>query len=155
MIELEEAREKMTQHMKSQCETEEVALLDSLGRISGETIFAETAIPHFPRAGMDGYAVRAVETRGATAESPSCLKVVGSLVAGDSMFYCNQTNNCAIKITTGAFIPTDFDAVVPQEWTDFGQDHVKIFRSVTAPKLCGNWRRYCFSAKNFSKTSTD
>ncbi|HNB75452.1 MAG TPA: molybdopterin molybdenumtransferase MoeA, partial [Enterococcus faecalis] len=97
MIELEEAREKMTQHMKSQCETEEVALLDSLGRISGETIFAETAIPHFPRAGMDGYAVRAVETRGATAESPSCLKVVGSLVAGDSMFYCNQTNNCAIK----------------------------------------------------------
>lgn len=132
MIELEEAREKMTQHMKSQCETEEVALLDSLGRISGETIFAETAIPHFPRAGMDGYAVRAVETRGATAESPSCLKVVGSLVAGDSMFYCNQTNNCAIKITTGAFIPTDFDAVVPQEWTDFGQDHVKIFRSVTA-----------------------
>ncbi|WP_237537590.1 hypothetical protein, partial [Enterococcus faecalis] len=35
MIELEEAREKMTQHMKSQCETEEVALLDSLGRISG------------------------------------------------------------------------------------------------------------------------
>ena len=106
MIELEEAREKMTQHMKSQCETEEVALLDSLGRISGETIFAETAIPHFPRAGMDGYAVRAVETRGATAESPSCLKVVGSLVAGDSMFYCNQTNNCAIKITTGAFIPT-------------------------------------------------
>ena len=91
MIELEEAREKMTQHMKSQCETEEVALLDSLGRISGETIFAETAIPHFPRAGMDGYAVRAVETRGATAESPSCLKVVGSLVEGDSMFYLGKT----------------------------------------------------------------
>ena len=38
MIELEEAREKNDQHMKSQCETEEVALLDSLGRISGETI---------------------------------------------------------------------------------------------------------------------
>ena len=55
------------------------------------------------------------------------------------MFYCNQTNNCAIKITTGAFIPTDFDAVVPQEWTDFGQDHVKIFalslRAKTMRKL--------------------
>ena len=35
---------------------------------------------------MDGYAVRAVETRGATAESPSCLKVVGSLVAGIPCF---------------------------------------------------------------------
>lgn len=34
MIELEEAREKMTQHMKSQCETEEVALLDSLGGLA-------------------------------------------------------------------------------------------------------------------------
>ncbi len=121
MIELEEAREKMTQHMKSQCETEEVAPLDSLGRISGETIFLQRQrFLIFPRAGMDGYAVRAVETRGATAESPSCLKVVGSLVAGDSMFYCNQTNNCAIKNNNRCFLfQPIFDAVVPQEWTDF------------------------------------
>ena len=132
-----------------------MALLDSLGRISGETIFAETAIPHFPRAGMDGYAVRAVETRGATAESPSCLKVVGSLVAGDSMFYCNQTNNCAIKITTGAFIPTDFDAVVPQEWTDFGQDHVKIFALSLRAKTMRKLEKILLFSKNFSKTSTD
>ena len=73
-----------------------------MGRISGETIFAETAIPHFPRAGMDGYAVRAVETRGATAES-KLFKSRWFFSGGDSMFYCNQTNNCAIKITTGAF----------------------------------------------------
>lgn len=103
---------------------------------------------------MDGYAVRAVETRGATAES-KLFKVVGSLVAGDSMFYCNQTNNCAIKITTGAFIPTDFDAVVPQEWTDFGQDHVKIFRSVTAGQNYAEIEKILLFSKNFSKTSTD
>ena len=103
MIELEEAREKMTQHMKSQCETEEVALLDSLGRISGETIL-QNSDSSFSSC-RNGWVCRSCsKTRGATAESPSCLKVVGSLVAGDSMFYCNQTNNCAIKITTGAFI---------------------------------------------------
>ncbi len=52
---------------------------------------------HFPRAGMDGYAVRAVETRGATAEKPQKLfKVVGSLVA-EFMFYCNQTIAVRLK----------------------------------------------------------
>ncbi len=58
---------------------------------------------------MDGYAVRAVETRVRLLKAR--LFKSRRFFSGRIMFYCNQTNNCAIKITTGAFLSTDFDVV--------------------------------------------
>lgn len=66
-----------------------MVLFDFLGWISGEIIFVEIVIFYFFCVGMDGYVVCVVEIWGVIVESLSCLKVVGFLVVGDFMFYCN------------------------------------------------------------------
>jgi molybdopterin molybdotransferase len=130
MLEVEAAVEKICQVLPQQKRTEVVALLDGLGRICAEDILARVAVPTFPRAGMDGYAVRACETQGASEEQPLILPVTETIYAGDSPKKGRAAKGSAVKIMTGAPIPAGFDAVIKQEWTDGGKTEVKIYRSV-------------------------
>ncbi|MGH9198151.1 MAG: hypothetical protein ACRD1T_20760, partial [Acidimicrobiia bacterium] len=59
---------------------ETVSLNDALHRVAATDVVAEIDVPHFPKAAMDGYAVRASDTFGATDGSPKVLEVVGSIV---------------------------------------------------------------------------
>ncbi|MTD42298.1 molybdopterin molybdenumtransferase MoeA [Erwinia sp. CPCC 100877] len=130
MLEVETAIEKICQVLPQQQRTEAVALLDGLGRICAEDVWAKIAVPTFPRAGMDGYAVRACETLGATKEQPLILSVIATIYAGDPPAKSTEVKGTAVKIMTGAPIPAGFDAVIKQEWTDGGETEVKIYRSV-------------------------
>jgi molybdopterin molybdotransferase len=130
MLEVEAAVEKICQVLPQQKRTEVVALLDGLGRICAEDILARIAVPTFPRAGMDGYAVRACETQGASVEQPLILPVTETIYAGDSPLKNKAAPGSAVKIMTGAPIPAGFDAVIKQEWTDGGKTKVKIYQSV-------------------------
>jgi molybdopterin molybdotransferase len=99
------------------CGVETLALQDIFGRVLAEDIFADVASPRFDNSSMDGFAVKAEDTRTSTEGRPIVLEVVGDIPAGttsDAVLMAGQ----AMRIMTGAPIPAGADAVVPVEDTD-------------------------------------
>lgn len=98
------------------------------GTVLAETVCAGMSVPPYPKSAMDGYAVRAADLEGVSEENPARFEVRGQLLAGD----CEEIpyeKNTAIRIMTGAFVPDGYDAVVPQEDTDYGEEKVTIYTS--------------------------
>ena len=79
-IPLEEARALIDAAIRPIERTERVGLSDAGGRVLAEDLLADADVPPFARAAMDGYAVRAQDTSGATRERPRILKRLGSHV---------------------------------------------------------------------------
>jgi molybdopterin molybdotransferase len=67
VIKVEEVRKRIEQHIQIG-KTERISLEQSMGRYLTEDIYANQPFPHFQRSGMDGYAIRSVDTAGATRE---------------------------------------------------------------------------------------
>src|SRR5438105_2077297 len=86
-------------------ENESVPLREALDRILAEDIIADTDLPPFDRAQMDGYAVRAHDV----AHAPACLKIVGESAAGAG-WHKEMKAGEAVRIMTGAPVPTGADA---------------------------------------------
>jgi molybdopterin molybdotransferase len=84
-------------------------------------------LPGFDNSAMDGYAVRADDVAGASAQHPVILPVDAEVAAGDTAEYTVPPGRC-VKIMTGALLPEGADAVVPVEWTDDGREQVAISR---------------------------
>jgi molybdopterin molybdotransferase len=105
----------------------ELALLDAQGLLCAEDVLADAPLPGFDNSQMDGYAVRAADTAGATPENPVELPVVGDIPAG-SRAPRGVTRGLCLRIMTGAPMPSGADAVVPVEWTDRGVARVRIDR---------------------------
>ncbi|HET9267861.1 MAG TPA: gephyrin-like molybdotransferase Glp, partial [Vicinamibacterales bacterium] len=97
--------------------TERVALPDANGRVLAETIAAAADVPAFDRAAMDGFAVRAEDTAGATGDAPISLRCVDTIYTGRAPTRILRTGECA-EIATGAPLPPGADAVVMVEDTD-------------------------------------
>ncbi|SDJ40592.1 molybdopterin molybdochelatase [Frankineae bacterium MT45] len=105
----------------------ELTLLDAQGLLLAETIVSPVALPGFDNAAEDGYAVRSVDTRDATAETPAELPVVGDVVAG-AKSRSGMGPGLAMRIMTGAPIPAGADAVIPLAETDGGVARVAVQR---------------------------
>jgi len=105
--------------------TERVALSEALGRVLAETVVSRRTLPPFDNSGMDGYAVRHHDTRGATVESPVVLDVAGESRAGMAPGR-RLRSGTAMRIMTGAPVPEGADAVVRYEDTDSGRERVRI-----------------------------
>jgi molybdopterin molybdotransferase len=95
---------------------EVIVTADALGRIIAERVTARVSLPPWPNAAMDGYAIRATDTRGATEESPIRLLVIGDVRAGVAVDVTVRAGTVA-RIATGARLPAGADAVVPVEAT--------------------------------------
>lgn len=109
---------------------ERVSLPDAVGRFLAETILARSSLPPFSNSAMDGYAVRAVDIEGASAEDPRRLLVSGeSRAGGDAP--PNLPIGSAMRIFTGAMMPVGADAVVVQESTRADDGGVEILAAVT------------------------
>ncbi|MDH3212511.1 MAG: molybdopterin molybdotransferase MoeA [Myxococcales bacterium] len=93
---------------------ESVELLASAGRVLAEDVRAEVDVPGFPRASMDGYAVRGEDTFGASAYDPIALEIVGRALPGHP-FSGSIGAGEAARIMTGAPLPEGADAVVMAE----------------------------------------
>jgi molybdopterin molybdotransferase len=91
--------------------------LEALGQVLDEDISAGHDIPPLANTAMDGYAVRAADTAGATEQSPRELQVIGEVAAG-YIYEGEAQPGTAIRIMTGAPVPAGADAVVPFEETD-------------------------------------
>jgi molybdopterin molybdotransferase len=116
MISVEEALEKVLSYVEV-LEPERKPILDCLGQVLAEDVYSTIDIPPLDNSAMDGYALRAEDTRGASESSPRCLVVVGEVAAG-SMPTKEVRPGTAIRIMTGAPLPKGADAVVRFEDTD-------------------------------------
>ena len=104
-----------------------VAIIDSLGRVAAEDLRADRDYPPFPRATRDGYAVRSADIY----QVPATLRVIGQIKAGDTFTRIVNAVECA-EIMTGAAVPSGADAVVMVEFTRAENDSVTIERSVSS-----------------------
>ena len=109
MLTVEEARDAILSRIEP-LEVERVEVMGALGRVLAEPIVSRATIPPWANSSMDGYALRAADTRGEPVE----LAVVGRIIAG-SMPSRPLRAGEAMRIFTGAPLPEGADAVVPQE----------------------------------------
>ena len=116
MISVEEALDKVLSYIEI-LEPERKPILDCLGQVLAEDVYSDIDVPPLDNAAMDGYALRAEDTRGASESSPVYLSVVGEVAAG-SMPTREIKPGTAIRIMTGAPLPEGADAVVQFENTD-------------------------------------
>lgn len=121
----------------------EVPLTEGLGKVLARDVYTLMSQPPFPRSAMDGYALKAEETLGASDTTPKIFKLAGCQYAGDPYFRKLQTGE-ALRIMTGAAIPEGADAVVRQEDTDERSGQVAVFRPVK------DQQNYCSVGEDFS-----
>jgi molybdopterin molybdotransferase len=132
-----------------------VAIAEAQGLMCAEEVVTERPLPGFDQAAIDGYAVRSVDVLGVgesdpssdqtgddrlravpgeAVESPSApggvtLPVMGNIEAGTRIPSRLQPGQ-AVRVQTGAPLPTLADAVLPLRWTDGGQSRVRVLRGV-------------------------
>ncbi|MFQ5883308.1 MAG: gephyrin-like molybdotransferase Glp [Candidatus Methylomirabilales bacterium] len=128
MIAVEEARRIVLASVEA-IGWEYVELLDALGRVVAEDITASEPMPPWDNAAMDGFALRAQDTRGASRERPVFLQVTGTIGAGQ-IFRDLLKKGEALRIMTGAPMPQGADAVIRQEDTQAGDQGVFVLREV-------------------------
>ncbi|WGL51878.1 molybdopterin molybdotransferase MoeA [Nocardioides sp. BP30] len=100
-------------------------LMDALGLACAEDVHASVSLPGFDNSAMDGYAVRFDDVADASPEGPLQLPVVGEIGAGTARVHALAPGT-AVKIMTGAPVPTGADTIVPYEATDRGVGQVLI-----------------------------
>ncbi|HEY5903244.1 MAG TPA: gephyrin-like molybdotransferase Glp [Anaerolineales bacterium] len=113
----DEARQLLLSQLPAPLGTSErVEVLAALGRVAAEDIHAPHALPEFNRSSVDGYAVRAADTYGASEGMPAYVVLVGEIRMGEAAAVTLRQGECAL-IHTGAMIPATADAVVMLEHT--------------------------------------
>ena len=116
LIEIAEARRLVLERAQPLAEPQTVPLADALGRVLAEPVRSADPVPGFDNSAMDGYAVRAADTRGAGREHPAELAVIDESRAGHPAGRTLGAGE-AIAISTGAKVPEGADAVVRVEDT--------------------------------------
>ncbi len=111
-------------------ETENIFLMESRGRILALDIDADIDLPDFMRSTMDGYAVCASSTFGASEANPAYLTVKGSVSMGESPAFSIGIGEAA-KISTGGMLPNGADSVVMIEHTEaIDKTTIEAYKSV-------------------------
>jgi molybdopterin molybdotransferase len=125
MLTVEEALDAILSSV-SRLGTERVDVVSSLGRVLAEPIVSRRVIPPWDNSSMDGYAVRAEDTTSGSV----ALSVVGRVAAGELAAVSLATGQ-AMRIFTGAPMPSGADSVVPQEDVETNDDRVHIRGPIT------------------------
>lgn len=141
-IGLKEAMQLMFQHI-TPLTCEDVALVDCVDRIAASDLFAMLDSPSMDTSRKDGYAVVSGDVAAATCENPVRLRVLGVMAAG-----CAQDipvrSGTAVRILTGARIPTGANAVVSDECVKKGDGDVLV-------ENCADLRNVLFRASDVSE----
>ena len=127
----------------SPVEIERIPTVRARSRVLAEELYSSVDLPHFHRAAMDGYAVKAKDTFGASQSLPAYLKLCGVVEMGKEATQPLGTGQ-AIRISTGGMMPPESDAVVMVEYTDETEmGLVEIHRGVSPwAERHSNRRRY-------------
>src|SRR5712691_5064119 len=125
-IPLDQARALIDGAIRPIDRTEQVPLDAAHGRVLARDVVATADVPPFSRAAMDGYAVRAADTSGATRTRPAILTCIEKVFTGQMPARTVGPGQCT-EIATGAPMPPGADAVVMVEQTSADSSHVQIF----------------------------
>jgi molybdenum cofactor synthesis domain-containing protein len=128
-IPLAEARQIIDGHVAGIQRVERVPVAEAHDRVLAQDIVSTMDVPPFARAAMDGYAVRAEDTFGASRAEPVVLRCVEQIFTGHIATHALQAGQCA-EIATGAPMPVGADAVVIVEESDAEGTDVRIFTPV-------------------------
>ncbi|UKS27261.1 molybdopterin molybdotransferase MoeA [Paenibacillus sp. HWE-109] len=132
VISVDEARSLLYEHVIL-TNPESVPLSSSFGRRLALDIYADHAVPHFRRSGVDGYAVCSADIQQASPENPISLRVIERIPSG-TIPKLTIHSGLASRIMTGAPVPGGADAVVMLEMTDSSQEEGGHHTSVCIKK---------------------
>lgn len=129
---LKDALEKLNSKIQIN-PTEEIEIKDALNRILADNIISKISIPPFDRSAMDGYAIKAEDSFGASPKNPKEIKLVGITEIGEfSKFKIDRGEG--IRISTGAPVPEGSDAVIKIEDTEIEKDLISLYTSLVPGK---------------------
>jgi molybdopterin molybdotransferase len=136
-ISLEEARRLLDANVRPITRAERIALAEAAGRVCAADVDSPIDVPPFARSAMDGYAVVAADTDGASTDAPRTLRIVDRIYTGAPSTVTIAAGTCA-EIATGAPLPDGADSVVMVEDTrDAGRDRREILTRATAGQNIG------------------
>lgn len=125
-----EALNLLLKHISPHPRSEVVETVQALNRVTSNPVIAPHPLPSFPRATVDGYAVRAMDTFGANDTLPAYLNVIGEVPMGAAAPFALAAGQSAV-IHTGGMLPEGADAVVMIEHTQSAAPgEVEILRAV-------------------------
>ena len=111
---------------------EDVDLTVCLGRVLGKGVKSDINVPDFSRSTMDGFAVKARDTFGASEAMPAMLEVTGEVMMGQNADTPVKSGQ-AVRISTGGMLPEGADAVVMVEYTEPLDNHTVLVVRPAAP----------------------
>jgi molybdenum cofactor synthesis domain-containing protein len=135
-ISLEQARAIIDGAITPIARVERVPLERASGRVLAERVTSNADVPPFARAAMDGYAVRAQDTAGASRTAPKTLRCIEKVFTGQVPVQTVGAGQC-IEIATGAPMPAGADSVVIVEDTESDAESVRVFAQVAAAQNIG------------------
>ena len=137
MISLEDARELVLSRVEA-LETEEVGVLEVIGRVAAEDLASDIDVSPFAHSAMDGFALRSAQLEGASPEAPVQHDVIAEVPAG-AWYDGDIAEGQCVRIMTGAPLPAAADTVVKYEIVDVisgdGREGSRV--AFTAPAAVG------------------
>jgi molybdopterin molybdotransferase len=128
VLSLDEARELLKKF--GSLESEKIPVEESVFRVLGEPVKAREDMPGFHRSTMDGFAVRSVDTFGASESSPALFSIIGEVAMGRVRDIKLERGQAA-RIWTGGALPDGSDAVVMVEQTqELDEQTVEVLKAV-------------------------
>ena len=127
----DEARTLLLLHLPGPItDSESISTVSSLGRVTAEDMIAPHPLPEFPCSTIDGYAVRARDTFGATDSLPVYLSLIGEVPMGGAPTFDLTSGRCAL-IHAGDMLPDGADAVVMLEYIQSARtNEIEVIRAV-------------------------
>jgi len=132
LITPEDALKKVFSRLELSNQLERVSSANALGRITGENICSPQDLPDFRRSTVDGYAVIARDTHGASEGLPAYLSLVGEVLMGQEPGFSLDSSQCGL-IHTGGMLPKGADAVIMLEDTQpVDQGEIEVNKPVAS-----------------------
>ena len=129
---IEDALEKLFTHIQLN-PIKEIEINNVLNRILAVDIVCDINLPPFDRSAMDGYAIKAEDSFGASTKNSKTIKLVGIIEIGESSILKLHKGE-GIRISTGAPIPEGADAVVKIEDTEIENNRISLYISLPPGK---------------------
>jgi molybdopterin molybdotransferase len=123
------AREKLLSSLPPLGLSTVIETATALGRVTSQDVLAPHPLPAFPRSTVDGFAVQAHDTFGASDSLPAYLKLIGEVPMGDAPGFELQAGQTAI-IHTGGMLPSGADAVMMLEYTQTIDAEIEMFKAI-------------------------
>jgi len=143
VVSAEEATKRFRQHLDLlPCGSESVSLAASLGRVLVCDIAAPIDVPPFDRSGVDGFAIRAADSAGATDSAPRRLVLNREVIACGHVAQIEVAPGTATALATGGVIPRGADAVVMLENTELLDDEQSPSIEIRRPSAPGTFVAY-------------